>query len=216
MPISGDGWDMPAASNAWNDFTWFKVPASRTLVLVMLSESPVWYAGHFWRQRMRPCQGENCKLCADGVGAQLRYVLVGMEVSIGTVGLIELSRTVALELRDLGDKYNGLRGLCVEIGKVSHSKNSRMSVVAHPGHEIIGWASKEMPDIRTALRNTWLKAGEIVPSGFEEVPNPIIPRGLRQPPMVNNGTQEPEKGASGGKSKDQAARPTFRVPTAVR
>lgn len=216
MSIVGEGWDLPQGSDAWNDFTWWKISGSRVLNLVILVDSPVWYAGHFYKGRMRPCQGENCKMCADGVGKQLRYVICGMEISAGTVGLLELGRSVALELRDLGIRYERLRGLVVEFGKVSYSKQSRMTVTAHPGHEVIGWASAAVPDIKTALRNTWLKAGEQIPDGFEETKKPNSLKAALQRPKDDRGRQEPEESTSGVKTGSGIQRPDFRAPRAVR
>lgn len=171
MP-QGLGWDVPAEVRGDLEFRWWRVSGNRVLVLVMLSDSPLWYRGHFYKGRMVPCFGEGCKLCADGVGAQLRYVVAAAETSTHRSGLLEVGNTVALELRDLDVRHQGLRGMVVEISKHSFSRQSRMELRYIEREEEQWWKEIDFPDIKTALYLGWQKAGYEVPD-FEpkvEVP----------------------------------------------
>lgn len=158
MP-SGEGWDVPQEVRGDLEFRWFRVGGNRVLVLLCLSDRPVWYRGHYFKGRMVPCQGSGCRLCADGVGAQLRYVVACVEVSTHRSGLLEVGHTVATELRDLAVNHNGLRGLRFEISKHSFSKNSRMEIRPLSDDEGAWWREVDIPDPRTALYLGWQKAG---------------------------------------------------------
>lgn len=165
MPY-GEGWDMPVQFEGWSDFHWWKVPANRVLVLVCLSEGPVWYSGHFLKGRMEPCQGEGCRSCREGVGAQARYIFVCLEPLARKVGLLEVSRSVALEFREIAEGRGALRGLTFEIGKHTRHKQSRMEVVGLPDYEGVDIRSFEVPDVKKALILTWEKAGFEVPKQY--------------------------------------------------
>jgi len=159
----GEGWDPPPSEAGWSDWTWFKVRGGRILVVVILSEAPVWYLAHFYMGRMRPCVGSDCELCHNKIGTQLRYALAVAEVSSRRVGLLEVGKTVALQIRDWVPRNGGLRGMVLELGKYTTSKQSRMEVAFVERSEGPWWHSLEAPDVRRALRSTWEKAGFALP-----------------------------------------------------
>lgn len=167
MP-GGEGWDVPKGVTPWSEFHWFRVPVNRVLLLWVLSEQPLWYAGHFVGKRMVPCYGEGCAECAKGTGAQLRYVLACCEQGSGRVGLLEVGRSVAVEIRDRAGSIGKLRGTLWEFGRHSHSKQSRLEASLVDGAATPFVLSREVPDIRRALRATWQKAGLEIPEGFED------------------------------------------------
>lgn len=169
---TGEGWDIPDEVTAWSDFHWWKVPVAKVLVLHILSDSPVWYTGHYYKGRMLPCYGDGCDLCAAGVGAQLRYLLVGADAQTRRVGIIEVGRTIALEIRDLASGKRPLRGMTIELSRHSHSKQSRMEV-QYVDIETPQWISGlETPDPKTAIVSTWQKAKVPIPEGFNSTPKP--------------------------------------------
>lgn len=159
----GEGWDPPPSEAGWSDWTWFKVRAGRILVVVILSEAPVWYLAHYHQYRMRPCVGEGCELCHARVGSQLRYVFAVAEVETKRVGLIEVGRSVALQIRDLVARNEGLPGMVLELGKYTSAKQSRMEVAYVDRPQGPWWRGLEVPDAAAALRSTWDKAGFAVP-----------------------------------------------------
>lgn len=162
----GDGWDIPEGVTPWSDFHWWKVAGNRVLELVVLCERPLWYVGHYHRGRMVPCLGDDCRLCRDGVGAQVRYVISAAEVSTRRVGLLEVGRGVGLQLRDWAAACGRLRGLWLELTKQTSAKQSRMEVSLvqkDPGDWYLGLG---IPDIQKALYATWGKAGMEIPQQY--------------------------------------------------
>jgi len=162
----GDGWDPPPEAHPWSDFHWWKVSPGRVLELVILSEAPLWYTGHFLRGRMRPCYGDDCEECKKGTGGQIRYVLAGVEVSSRRVGLLELGRAVGLQIRDYAQSMGTARGMWLEFGKESHAKQSRMIVQMIEKPVEIDWMELSVPNMKEALVATWTKAQIPLPEGF--------------------------------------------------
>jgi hypothetical protein len=155
----GEGYEPEDGNAGWSDWHWFKVRGGRLLRLVVLSEKPVHYKGHFVKGRMQPCFGADCQLCAEGVGFQLRYVFAVVDISERRTGLIELSRSVALQIRDWEPRNEGLRGMELVLTKESFAKQSRMVVDYGTGCEVPWWRGLDVPDVAAALRSTWVKAG---------------------------------------------------------
>ncbi len=164
----GSGWDLPEEATPWTDFHWFRVTGKHVLELVILSREPTWYVGHFVRGRMLPCYGQGCKLCSDGVGAQVRFVMAAIDASTNRVGLIEVGKSVGDLIRDWTSRIGGLRGMWIEVSKYSMSKNSRMEVRYIDRKIPMGLLDKEGPDCREALRSTWRKAQVDIPDEFKD------------------------------------------------
>lgn len=162
MPI-GEGWEVPPEAEPPMDFQWFKVSTRRPLSVVILSEEPLWYAGHYVQNRMWPCLGKDCELCRDGIGAQLRYVFAVAEISAGKVGLLEVSRVIATTLREWISRRGQLKGMTVEFQKHSLSRQSRTEVSFVDGPAPQWLSSKHVPDIRRALLLTWRKGEMPIP-----------------------------------------------------
>jgi hypothetical protein len=166
----GEGWDVDSAAAGSSDFRWYRVSGNKGLDVVVLSERPINYVGHYDKGRMHLCVGEDCRYCAQQVGAQIRYCVAVAEVLTRRPGLLELGRTVALELRDLADKAGYLRGLRVFIGKHSHSKHSRMEVEWIEKGAENWWRTLVVPDVMRALELTWEKDGVDVSSFKAKTP----------------------------------------------
>jgi len=177
--VSGpwEGWEPPAGVAGWSDFHWWKVPSGRILQLIIISDGPLGYSGHFARGRMKPCQGEGCQLCSEGVGVQLRYLLAGVEPATRRVGIWDMGRSVALEVRDLAVSQGGLRGLWIQVSHHSHSRQSRTEVVRITD-TVPGWIrTMEIPNVSRALVETWRKAGETIPPGYEKAAGVVAKTG---------------------------------------
>ncbi len=163
MQPTGSGWDVPEDLESAGEFRWWKIAAMRTLNLVIISHTPIWYRGHFYKGRMVPCLGDNCAMCAESVGSQLRYVFAGADTVTQRVGLLETGQSVASEIHDLALRHGQLRGLVIEIGKYSRSKNSRMELRPLDPMDGTWWAKLPIPDIAKALELTWQRANAILP-----------------------------------------------------
>jgi hypothetical protein len=155
----GEGWDVPADVKDRVQFHWFHVSPGGALLLVVLSNAPVWYIGHFRQGRMQPCDRNGCESCAAGIGRQVRYVMCAVEVTTHQVGVLEISESVANLVREWSVPHNGSRGLMVELRKATKAKNSRMVVELVKEHPP-AWALALQPlDLHEVLSKTWEKIG---------------------------------------------------------
>jgi len=173
----GEGWELPADAAPWSDFHWFRVGGKTALNVVVLSEKPLWYVGHFHKGRMVPCYGDGCVLCQDGVGRQVRYVLGVVEVTSQRVGLLEVGKQVGELIRDWMPRTGALRGMWLDLFKHSFSKNSRMEVTYVDKPIDRRFLTFQCPDIRKALESTWRKAGVPIPDGYVSIPRFAVPEG---------------------------------------
>lgn len=165
MPI-GEGWDVPAEEIPWSDHHWFRVSPRSSLVVVCLSEAPLWYSGHYVSGRMAPCTGEGCELCGEGIGGQVRYVFAAAEISTKRVGLLEVARGNGLLIRSWIPKRGYFKGMVLELSKHSHSKSSRTEVVYVDREEPPWYLALEVPAVKKALMLTWKKGGFKLPRGM--------------------------------------------------
>jgi hypothetical protein len=173
----GEGWDPPAEVLPWSDFHWWKVVAGKVIELIVLSEMPLWYTGHFTGGRMKPCYGTDCAECKKGTGGQIRYVLSCAEVSSARVGIIEVGRTVGLQIKEMASSAGTSRGLWLEFGKETTAKQSRMTIkqILEPTGD--WWHELPVPDMREALAATWDKAKIELPEGFQRARRSMPPSG---------------------------------------
>jgi len=157
----GEGWDLPDPVRQAVDFHWFHVTPKKRLVLAVLSTKPTWYVGHFYQGRMRQCERVDCSLCAAQIGAQVRYVFAVVEVTTRIVGVLEVGKEVGLLIRDQAAGRGFLRGLVIELGKASGSRQSRTEVQGIEGIAPTWCMSIPEPDLGHILRRTWdRQAGE--------------------------------------------------------
>lgn len=167
MPV-GDGWELAPGCEPWSDFHWYQASPRASLVLVVLSEAPVWYTGHYVGGRMVPCIGAGCDCCAAAIGAQVRYAVAVAEISSRRTGLIEFGRSNGLALRDWAAQGFGLRGMTIEVVKHTKSVQSRTEVRMIDPVAPSGFLALEVPDPSLALYLTWHKAGFAMPAEFRD------------------------------------------------
>lgn len=168
MSPIGEGFDLPPGAEPWSDFHWFQASTRGDLVLVFLSDQPVWYTGHYVGGRMAPCAGSGCDYCATGIGSQVRYCMSVAEMSSKRVGLIEFGRSNGLLIQDWVHRRGGLRGMVIEVSKHSKNVQSR-TVIRYVDLPCEPWyLGLEVPDASTALFLTWHKAGMRMPEELIE------------------------------------------------
>lgn len=145
-----ESWDVPDIGSSVG-YTWYHVPAGGSLYVVVLSDRPTWYVGHYVGGRMLRCVGANCAWCDRGVGRQIRCVLCVAESSTHRVGVIELSQSVGLLVRDWGYARGTMRGLQVEFSRVGRSKHSRIEAICLSDVEPSWSRSLQSLDVREVL-----------------------------------------------------------------
>lgn len=155
----GDGWEVAEVFRDRSDWTWFKIRGGKVLKVVLLSRSPVWYAGHFHKGRMVPCGGNGCRLCHERVGTQVRYVFGAARVEDGQVGLLEVGKSIGLQIRDWIARRGQLHGMSIALTKQTLAKQSRTEIEYVEGQDPEWLDGTECPDVRRALESTWDKMG---------------------------------------------------------
>jgi len=166
LPL-GEGWDLPPGAEPWTDFHWFQASTRYTLRLVVLSDVPTWYTGHFVGGRMCPCSGPGCDYCAGAIGAQVRFCFGVVEPLSRRVGLIEFGRSNGMMIRDWANRSGSLKGVQIEVSKHSKSSQSRTEVKLIEETPPLWIASLQSPDPGISLYLTWHKAGMRMPAEFE-------------------------------------------------
>jgi hypothetical protein len=147
MTVIGKGWDVPPEDDCISDFRWWRVRPGKALRVVVLSHEPLSFIGHYWGNRMVPCEAPDCKLCAKGVGRQRRFVFGCAEIYTEQIGLLEIGRSVALELRALTEAEGKFRGLVLEWTKATKSPQSRMEVCRLDLKPSSKWGLMHPPDL---------------------------------------------------------------------
>ena len=97
--LVGDGWEIPEDVRELVEFHWFHASPNKSLVLAILSPKPKWYIGHYVGGRMMKCAREECNYCHEDIGTQARFVFGVAEVTTGLMGVIELSKEIAVYIK---------------------------------------------------------------------------------------------------------------------
>lgn len=180
QPKVGEGFDLPEGNEGWSDWTWFHARAAVPSRFTILCESPVNYAGHFAKGRMVPCVGEGCPMCNKGLGTQPRYVFSVVEWETRRVGLLELGRGHALQVRDWGQECGSVRGVSLEIQRSSHSKQSRIEMTYVSDCVPLFFQDMKGPDLARAVKSTWQRQASQLLN--ESLPGDVAPARRTSPP----------------------------------
>lgn len=169
MAVVGSGWDVPPEADSIGDFRWFKVTPGRVIHLVVLSREPMHYLGHFVNGRMIPCADTGCVYCENGVGRQLRWVFACVEPFSGQVGMMELGRSVGLELRAKSDAQQKFKGLVLKFWRAGKSIQSRLEMDVVDMKVSNSYLALPCPDVGKAMKMTWQRSGRAVQEVLDEV-----------------------------------------------
>lgn len=179
QPKVGNGFDLPEGNEGWSDWTWFHARSAVPSRFTILCSSPVNYAGHFAKGRMVPCVGESCPMCNKGLGTQARYVFSVVEWETRRVGLLELGRGHALQVRDWGSEAGSVRGVSIELQRSSHSKQSRIEMTFVSDSTPLFFQHLEGPDLARAVKSTWHRAASQLLN--ESLPGDVVPAQRKSP-----------------------------------
>lgn len=148
------GWGNPATEAANQSWVWLHVPARSAIRVVILSESPCRYKGHWVDGHMRPCLPVDCGYCAVRLGFQIRYVFAVHDMTHRVSGLLELGAGAAEVIKESADDLGFLRGLVFELRKEGGRDRGKIIVKAH--HAMIQTEGLPVPpDAALELRRMW-------------------------------------------------------------
>lgn len=99
------GWGDPEKEAESHEVNCVHVPARSPLAVVILSECPVRYFGHWAGRTMRLCPGpDTCPFCARGMGGQHRYAFSVYLPDTGAKSFLEAPASFGLEILRICEK----------------------------------------------------------------------------------------------------------------
>ena len=165
-----------------------KNPPGEYPEIIVTCHLPWRYWGHWAVGGVHPCEGEECRHCRSGQGAQLRYVFDVWRPSERRELVWETTEAVAVLVREVSGGTTTLRGLPLQLGKTSTSSRSRTSVVLWREGELAVMrlcpcdvdGVPELPhtiDSRAVLREWWAYLRSLEPKADESAFAPRSPQG---------------------------------------
>jgi hypothetical protein len=124
------GWGTPTERSAGRGAHWWHAPSAGTWMLVILSDEPIRYRGHWRRGSVAPCRGATCPLCAAGSGWVPRYVLSVQVLETRRVMLWEIGASTADQLLEIAEREGGLRGVTIEGERETQGSRGKIIVRA--------------------------------------------------------------------------------------
>jgi len=151
-----EGWGDTAAAPS-STYCWMHIPTVGALEVVILSEIPTRYTGHFVGRTMRPCEAVGCHWCGVGLGRQLRWVLSVVDCLSGTRACIEVGAAAAETMRRATAEAGGLRGCRVRLSRATTARNSEVLCSLSTREPLD--AVPDPVDVPRLLREMWAKQG---------------------------------------------------------
>ena len=152
-----EGWGTIKEIKERDSIHFAKVEGDEPNKFLILNHAPVMYEGHFVHGKMIPCEGENCNVCAAGVGKQVRYCFGVYEYRTGWRAVLELSGKQAEVIFDKYLTGDDARGLMITIRRLGKAKTANLRIV-HA--EYIDMKPREVyrfVDVSQFLEQTWKK-----------------------------------------------------------
>ena len=147
-------------------FQWLHIRAGESCTVVFGNKAPLWYMAHWYERRMQPCEGEECKMCAAGVGRQRRWVFAVILQGGKKAMLWEVSESLAQDIKKIANEKGELKKLKVYVIREGSGNKGRLSVSGRGYDEprmvridgIEEWHETPeviFPDPQEALELTW-------------------------------------------------------------
>ena len=149
------GWGDTVTDRQSNGIGFAHVPARGQLEVLMLSEDPVSYVGHYHDGRMRPCTHSGCQYCAKQLGSQRRWVFAVYDCSKNCTRLLELGAAPAGQLHQHAVDYQGLLGLRFRFTKSGGTLRSSISIELTGLSRVPVADLPEQIDVGNVLRKIW-------------------------------------------------------------
>lgn len=139
---------------------WLQVPSRGGLTVVLQTELPFRYVGHWMRGKYEPCSGaNNCDWCTVGIGKKPRYVYAMFNRDRRRSMLFETGPETAGQIREAVVKYGFTTGLTMKLSKAGGRDNG--AIIVEPMHGLT--RLQDLPqaqDAERTLTKQWSKPTE--------------------------------------------------------
>jgi hypothetical protein len=156
MPESGFGWDAPDTDEKSVDWSWLHVGGGDPRHLIVLSDSALWYIGHWNAGRMVRCAGQQCDLCRQSLGRRRRWLIWVEDEQTTRRYVWEFSDAIAEQFRAAAAKYGSLRGLTFDTWRDSWEGQSRIHVSVTGYAQVLEIQYVDLPALSTVLDSVQL------------------------------------------------------------
>lgn len=150
-----EGWGVVAENQKRDVIHFAKFITDKANEYIILNDSPICYEGHFTSGIILPCEGPNCKMCADGIGKQIRYAFGAYEIRTGWRVVLELSHKQANIIFDRYLVGDSARGLKLEIARLGISKTSNLRVTGLGYVDLKDRECYKRVKVAKVLNDTW-------------------------------------------------------------
>ncbi len=123
-----EGWGDTTREAGEQSWAWIHVPARSSVEVIILSEAPVRYRGHWVDGRMRPCCGAACPYCERRMGGQVRYAFACYDLAARASALLEIGAGAAGVIREASEREGRLRGLAFRLRKQDGRDRGRIII----------------------------------------------------------------------------------------
>lgn len=159
-----EGWGVVKENSKRDAIHFAKFVSDKPNEYIILNDSPVCYEGHFVAGFMLPCEGKECKMCADGIGKQIRYAFGAYEIRTGWRVVLELSQKQANIMFDHFLEGDSSRGLKIVIARLGSSKQSNLTIRSCGYVDLDARPVWNYVDVSKVLHETW-RGHSYIPKG---------------------------------------------------
>jgi hypothetical protein len=146
--------EAPPAAEANYGFRLIRCPAYKPMRAIILSEKMIGTRTHYTKGRTRPCEGEGCEICKEGLPWRWHAYLACLAGEQREKCILELTAQAADQLKPILASNGSLR--CIEIlaDRPSKKPNGRVRIQARLNG--IGGASiPAAPDVPILMAHIW-------------------------------------------------------------
>jgi len=145
-----------------------RTPVGRALKQIVTCEDLVGCPTHFYHGRTRPCAGNNCEACADGLPWRWHGYLSCYNPTSRLHSLFEMTAKAAEPLIDYRKAHGTLRGCLMTAKRVNLSPNARV-LISTTTADLEKYPIPKSPRLLEALSILWnIPRAEMAIQGTEK------------------------------------------------